>query len=280
MRMNSRGDGDNTAKELRRSITAEILVNNFSERQIGDIIVKYGEDRNWRKIAKAIVAARAIAPIQTTRQLANIIAAGLGREDFPLIPKHPAVKTFQSIRIYINDELNELRRGLQSAELLLRPSGRCIVVTFHSLEDRIAKDFFRQTSGYYASRAPSPYSDRFTSPAAFEAEMELGTGGGRSEEKIELHNKWKRKQDKWERIGANSKFVAPEEVSEVEEDEDEVDEMEDGEEKPYLASFMSLVKHTVKPTRDEVNENPRSRSAKLRAAERTHHPPLFSTLDA
>nr|KAJ3422151.1 putative methyltransferase-like protein 15 [Polyrhizophydium stewartii] len=115
---------------------------------------RLGEDKNSRKIARAIANARTNAYIRTTMQLSTIIAKALGQEEAWQHQggKHPAMRT---IRIYINDELRELTRGLVAAEHLLRPDARCVVLTFHSLEDRIAKRFFRAIGARAAIDASS-----------------------------------------------------------------------------------------------------------------------------
>lgn len=125
-------------------ISAADVVNTFEEAQIAEIIYVFGEERRSRAIAKAIVKARAEAPITRTGTLADIVAGVLGRgKDHT---KHPATRTFQALRLYVNAELEELAAGLSAAERLLRPGGRLVVVTFHSLEDRIAKRFFASRS--------------------------------------------------------------------------------------------------------------------------------------
>ena len=101
---------------------------------------RYGEERHSRRIARAIVAARASAPVHTTRQLAALIAAAVpGREG----KKHPATRSFQAIRIFINQELQELEAVLPQAVEALAPAGRLAVISFHSLEDRMVKRFMR-----------------------------------------------------------------------------------------------------------------------------------------
>lgn len=125
-------------------ISAADVVNTFEEAQIAEIIYVFGEERRSRAIAKAIVKARAEAPITRTGTLADTVAGVLGRgRDHT---KHPATRTFQALRLYVNAELEELAAGLSAAERLLRPGGRLVVVTFHSLEDRIAKRFFASRS--------------------------------------------------------------------------------------------------------------------------------------
>lgn len=126
--------------------TAADLVNTRDEAELADIIYLYGEERRSRAVARAIVAARTEAPIVRTRQLAEIVARVVRSQ--PGI--HPATRTFQALRIAVNDELGELRRGLAGAEALLRPEGRLAIVTFHSLEDRVAKRFLDRRTGKMA----------------------------------------------------------------------------------------------------------------------------------
>lgn len=129
--------------------TAADVVNEYSEEDLANIIYDYGEERKSRWIAKAIVKARTEKPIETTIALAEIIEGVLGRAKFIKGKKqiHPATRTFQALRIYVNDELGELTRALEVAEKILNPGGRLCVVSFHSLEDRIVKRFFKQRSG-------------------------------------------------------------------------------------------------------------------------------------
>ncbi|HEX6119685.1 MAG TPA: 16S rRNA (cytosine(1402)-N(4))-methyltransferase RsmH [Dongiaceae bacterium] len=124
--------------------SAADLVNELAERPLADLIFTFGEEKKARRIAKAIVAARALAPISTTQHLAEIVRRAIG-------PAHdridPATRTFQALRIAVNDELAEIDRGLGAAERLLAPGGRLAVVSFHSLEDRRVKQFLRERSG-------------------------------------------------------------------------------------------------------------------------------------
>ncbi len=120
-------------------------VNDLPEARLADIIYQYGEERHARRIAKAIVGARAAAPLETTGQLADIVRAavpGAGREKID-----PATRTFQALRIYVNDELGELSRALDGAAALLAEGGRLVVVSFHSLEDTLVKRFLRDYGG-------------------------------------------------------------------------------------------------------------------------------------
>lgn len=124
--------------------SAADLVNELAERPLADLIFAFGEEKKARRIAKAIVAARALAPIHTTQHLADIVRRAIG-------PAHdridPATRTFQALRIAVNDELAEIDRGLAAAERLLAPGGRLAVVSFHSLEDRRVKRFLREHAG-------------------------------------------------------------------------------------------------------------------------------------
>jgi 16S rRNA (cytosine1402-N4)-methyltransferase len=178
--------------------TAADIVNVLPEADLAAIIGRLGEERRARAIAKAIVAHRAEKPITTTSELAGIVAGVLGRKRDE--KKHPATRTFQALRLYLNQELDELARGLSAAEGLLRAGGRLAVVTFHSLEDRIAKRFFASRS------APPPRASRHLPEA-------------------------------------RSEIIAP--------------------------SFRLLNRRPLEPSKAEIARNPRARSARLRAAERT-----------
>lgn len=118
--------------------SAADVVNDLDETELAALIYEYGEERHSRRIARFIVQAREKAPIETTVQLAEII-----KRAYPGFSKgiHPARRTFQALRIYVNDELGALRDGLSAAEGLLAPGGRLAVISFHSLEDRIVKRF-------------------------------------------------------------------------------------------------------------------------------------------
>ncbi|MGQ0429696.1 MAG: 16S rRNA (cytosine(1402)-N(4))-methyltransferase RsmH [Gammaproteobacteria bacterium] len=114
-----------------------------TEREIATVISRYGEERHARRIARAIVAARTAAPIATTGRLAEVVAGAVpGREP----GRHPATRTIQAIRIRVNDELGEIERALPEAVLALAPRGRLVVISFHSLEDRIVKRYLRNAS--------------------------------------------------------------------------------------------------------------------------------------
>jgi 16S rRNA (cytosine1402-N4)-methyltransferase len=125
--------------------SAADLVNEAEETALADIIYHYGEERRSRAVARAIHEARRRGRIETTAQLAELVASVVRVEPGSHI--HPATRTFQGLRIAVNDELGELVRALHAAERVLRPGGRLAVVTFHSLEDRIVKQFFAARSG-------------------------------------------------------------------------------------------------------------------------------------
>ncbi len=193
-------DGPLDMRMERDGPTAADVVNGLSEAELAEIIGRLGEERAARRIARAIVRARAAAPIVRTGQLADVVRRVTGRSHDGI---DPATRTFQALRIYVNDELGELDRGLVAAERLLRPGGRLAVVSFHSLEDRRVKEFLRRRTGGEAR--PSRHQPDGGTPAR-----------------------------------------AP--------------------------SFHLLRRGAAKATPDEVTANPRARSARLRAAERTAAP--------
>jgi 16S rRNA (cytosine1402-N4)-methyltransferase len=177
--------------------SAADVVAHASERDLAFVIATLGEERHARAVARAIVTARTRQPIATTAQLADIVAQVVRTKPGDI---HPATRTFQALRLLVNDELGELERGLLAAERVLRPGGRLVVVAFHSLEDRIVKTFL-------ISRGAARPGSRHGPPAP-----------------------------------------------------------------PVPASFRTLTKRPVTPGAAEVAANPRARSAKLRAGERTSAP--------
>ena len=125
---------------INATMSAEDIVNKFDERELADIIFRYGEDRDSRKIAKAIVMNR---PLRTTRELVAVIEKASPRRGDRT---HPATQTFQALRIAVNEELASVEKTLPQAVSALRSGGRCAVISFHSLEDRIVKEYFREQS--------------------------------------------------------------------------------------------------------------------------------------
>jgi 16S rRNA (cytosine1402-N4)-methyltransferase len=181
--------------------TAADVVAKASEADLANIIYIFGEERYSRSVARAIVAARKQAPIATTRALADIVAKVVRAKPGEI---HPATRTFQALRIFVNEELDELYLALTAAERVLKPGGRLAVVSFHSLEDRIVKNFLTERS----------------------------------------------------KVAGGSRHL-PERMQPA-------------------PSFQLMTKRPVTPDDAEMSSNPRARSAKLRAAERTDapvHPP-------
>ncbi|XP_035376996.1 probable methyltransferase-like protein 15 isoform X2 [Electrophorus electricus] len=190
-------------------------VNALDQQALTSVLATYGEERHARKIAAAIAQARSFHPIVRTQQLARIVAgafpacAEYARRDRLQRPSHVATKTFQALRVFVNDELNELVAGLQEAQRLLRPGGRLCVLTFHSLEDRIVKRFLR--------------GEDLAAP----------------------------------RRGGVRQLIRA------------ADEEQDGEEgEAESGRWAHLRRKVVLPSKEEVQGNPRGRSAKLRAAMR------------
>ena len=134
----------------RQGITAAQVVNQAGEKELADLIYEFGEERRSRRIARAIVRAR---PITTTAELARIVSAAAPtmKSDKARHSIHPATRTFQALRIFVNGELNEIQALLAAAPRLLKPGGRLVVISFHSLEDRLVKDSLREggQSGIY-----------------------------------------------------------------------------------------------------------------------------------
>jgi 16S rRNA (cytosine1402-N4)-methyltransferase len=199
-----RFDGPLDMRMGRTGPSAADIVARASERELAAIIAILGEERHARAVARAIVRGRGESAIVTTKALADIVARVVHMRDRAI---HPATRTFQALRIFVNDELGELARGLAAAERALKPSGRLVVVAFHSLEDRIVKTFLNERS-----RAPA---------------------GSRHRPELQA--------------------AAP--------------------------TFRALTRRPETPDDAEVAANPRARSAKLRAAERTDAPPRSAAID-
>lgn len=161
-------------------ISAADVVNDADEAELADIIYTYGEERASRRIAKEIVAARAAAPITTTKQLADVVHR--------VLPMHggmktdTATKTFQALRIHVNDELGELERAMAAAETVLKPAGRLVIVTFHSLEDWRVKNFLREKSGHVSGTSRHlPPNPADAPPIIFQLENKNGIAPSASE---------------------------------------------------------------------------------------------------
>lgn len=143
-----------------RKLTAADVINNFSEEELSEIIRNYGEEKNHKRIAKQILQARSIREIKTTKDLKEIISA--------ITPVNYLTKTlarvFQALRIYVNDELSMLKEFLEHSLNVLKPGGRLVVISYHSLEDRIVKDFFRNESSESFSTKEDPFGLRKKNP--------------------------------------------------------------------------------------------------------------------
>jgi 16S rRNA (cytosine1402-N4)-methyltransferase len=135
--------------------TAEQVVNHIDERELADVIYEFGEERRSRRIARAIVRSR---PIRTTAELADVVSAAARPMNQAERRIHPATRTFQALRIFVNHELDDLRELLNAAPQVLKPGGRIVIISFHSLEDRIVKDAFREgvKQGHYKVLTKKP----------------------------------------------------------------------------------------------------------------------------
>ena len=135
--------------------SAEQVVNHLDERQLADVIYEFGEERRSRRIARAICRSR---PIRSTAHLADVISAAARPMNSEQRRIHPATRTFQALRIFVNRELDDLRALMEAAPRILKPGGRVVVISFHSLEDRIVKDAFREGSkeGYFSVLTKQP----------------------------------------------------------------------------------------------------------------------------
>ncbi len=156
-----RADGPLDMRMEKSGASAADIINHASEQELSETIATLGEERHARRVARAIVAARLEAPLTRTLELAEIVRRVVPRAKNGI---DPATRTFQALRLRVNDELGELGRGLAAAELILKPGGHLAVVSFHSLEDRIVKRFLRERSGgegvsrYVPERAKRPPS--------------------------------------------------------------------------------------------------------------------------
>jgi 16S rRNA (cytosine1402-N4)-methyltransferase len=135
--------------------TAEQVVNHIDERELADVIYEFGEERRSRRIARAIVRSR---PIRTTKQLVEVVSAAARSMNRKHERIHPATRTFQALRIFVNRELDDLKALLEAAPRVLKPGGRLVVISFHSLEDRIVKDALREGAkrGWYELLTKKP----------------------------------------------------------------------------------------------------------------------------
>lgn len=165
-----RFDGPLDMRMSKTGQTAADLVNQLSETELADILWHYGEERFSRRIARTIVQQRKETPFETTQQLAGLIKKLVPAKKNDI---HPATRSFQALRIAVNDELQQIHDALFSALELLKPEGRLVVVSFHSLEDRIVKDIMNQAAGRVAS--PSRHNPLSLSSARQDSEFRLLT---------------------------------------------------------------------------------------------------------
>jgi 16S rRNA (cytosine1402-N4)-methyltransferase len=175
-----RADADLDMRMEKQGPSAADAVNKLSEPALAELIYRYGEDDESRRIARAIVQARAAGPITRTGALADLVERAVGGRKGARV--HPATKTFQALRMLVNDELGELARGLSAAERVLAPGGRLVVVSFHSIEDRMVKQFIAERAGALGrgsrhapetppERAPSFALERRRATAPSDAEI-------------------------------------------------------------------------------------------------------------
>ena len=158
-----RAEGPLDMRMAQQGRSAADLVNTLKENELADLIYLYGEERRSRAVARAIVEARQTAPIETTAHLSALVASVVYHKHDEI---HPATRTFQALRIAVNDELGELERALSAAARVLAEGGRLVVVTFHSLEDRIVKQFMTEQCGRQAQ--PSRHAPQLMQePARF-----------------------------------------------------------------------------------------------------------------
>jgi 16S rRNA (cytosine1402-N4)-methyltransferase len=165
-------DGPLDMRMSQSGMTAAEWLNGADEAEIANVLYRYGEERQSRRVARAIVAAR---PLSRTGELAAVVRRALGFR--PGQPKDPATRTFQAIRIFLNQELAELEAGLEAAEAALAPGGRLAVVSFHSLEDRIVKQFLRERSGSEAGGSRHRPESAPARPATFRPPARAVRGG-------------------------------------------------------------------------------------------------------
>jgi 16S rRNA (cytosine1402-N4)-methyltransferase len=150
-----------------------------TETEIADVLWAYGEERMSRRIARAVIARRSEAPLTRTAELADLVRACIGRGE---PGKHPATRTFQGLRIFLNRELDDLATGLAAALSRLKPGGRLAIISFHSLEDRQVKQFMQ------ALARPAPGNRRLPAPEAFQPVLALIGGAIRADSDELLRN--------------------------------------------------------------------------------------------
>ncbi|KAI9305323.1 MraW methylase family-domain-containing protein [Cunninghamella echinulata] len=269
MRMFSRGKEidvstlpDTEQALLRKSISAYEIVNFFSREQIANIVYQYGGDRLSRKIASAIVDARQSQPIETTSALASIIQKACPqprwkRGDDDMV-RNSAARTFQALRIYINNELGELENALKASEYILKPNGNLVAVTFHSLEDRIVKNFMHHCSGKRSIEEAKQNQ--------FDIKKSANREYKKASKKLSTPSYYRDNDD-----GQQHTLLYMEKKNKGRSMMDD-DHHHQQQQQP---SFQLLSKKVITPSHQEIQDNARSRSAKLRSAQRTSSVPLL-----
>jgi 16S rRNA (cytosine1402-N4)-methyltransferase len=159
-------DGPLDMRQSQQGMSAADAVNTLSEKELADILYRYGEERKSRQIARAILQRRAETPFTTTADLAELVRTQVRQH--PKIQTDPATRTFQALRIYVNQELEELEAALEASIALLKDGGRLVVVSFHSLEDRIVKQFLRKHSQLQAGGSRHLPQEAPKNPMLFE----------------------------------------------------------------------------------------------------------------
>jgi 16S rRNA (cytosine1402-N4)-methyltransferase len=189
----------------RIGVTAAQVVNQADEKDLANLIYEFGEERRSRRIARAIVRAR---PITTTAELARVVAACAPTMKSGRHFIHPATRTFQALRIHVNGELDEIKALLEQAPRLLKPGGRLVVISFHSLEDRLAKDALREGAkqGIYEILTRKPLTaseeEKDRNPRSRSAKM-------RAAERIEQDKKFATEKSSWQESGPGSSHRNP-----------------------------------------------------------------------
>ncbi|CAK9863712.1 unnamed protein product [Sphagnum jensenii] len=228
------------------SLRADEILNKWSELEVGRILREYGEERRWRQLARKIVEARLAGGIQTTSQLVGVIggskfSSNSSGKQGRMKGLHPATRTFQALRIAVNDELRSLEVALSEAFASLAPKGRLAVISFHSLEDRIVKHFFLKAAGL--SKSLDEEGDAHDNNTDFFPALEYVHIPGETR-----HSKYRRKKGLETGSGGGA-YLGDRNVLEGK-------------------TGVILTKRPVVATSDEINTNPRSRSAKLRVIEK------------
>ena len=181
--------------DQRAAVDAQQVVNRYTAERLTEIFRSYGEERQSKRIARRIVDARSRAPIETTEQLSDIVQSVVGKQYL----QKSLARVFQAIRIEVNSELDSLRTGLRQSMGVLKPGGRLVVISYHSLEDRIVKDFFREES-----RTSIPSGHKYLPDQAVRPQLQVLTKKPIGPDEIEIHRNPRSRSAKlraYERVG-------------------------------------------------------------------------------